>query len=195
MVQTNKSWASPHGSIKVQYAEHESHEALNDVNVNLKNSNEKNPILHKRTLLDNQRPDNGQRKADNKLNIDELPHDDNEIDSDLHHRIVDNSADIDRIIKGNFSDQITIVEIPKNILEQNIKVQNTNTDSEHQVQHPRTEGRIAVYGDSNCLDSTHIEKPCFWLLNAMLEYTMTSHVPGVLSNLNKAHTIKLPDGK
>lgn len=47
------------------------------------------------------------------------------------------------------------------------------------------EGRIVVYGDSNCLDSTHIEKPCFWLLDALLEYTMSSHVSTILKDLNR----------
>lgn len=50
----------------------------------------------------------------------------------------------------------------------------------------RKGGRIAVYGDSNCLDSTHIEKACFWLLDALLEYTMTAHVPNLLKSNNRA---------
>uniref|UniRef100_A0A182JXP7 Membrane-bound transcription factor site-1 protease n=1 Tax=Anopheles christyi TaxID=43041 RepID=A0A182JXP7_9DIPT len=45
-------------------------------------------------------------------------------------------------------------------------------------------GRIALYGDSNCLDSTHLEKPCFWLLDSLLEYTMTAHVTSLLRDLN-----------
>ncbi|XP_053670597.1 membrane-bound transcription factor site-1 protease [Anopheles nili] len=45
-------------------------------------------------------------------------------------------------------------------------------------------GRIALYGDSNCLDSTHLEKPCFWLLDSLLEYTMTAHVTSLLRELN-----------
>jgi membrane-bound transcription factor site-1 protease len=31
-------------------------------------------------------------------------------------------------------------------------------------------GRLVVYGDSNCIDSAHLDKDCFWLLSAMLEY-------------------------
>lgn len=56
-------------------------------------------------------------------------------------------------------------------------------------------GRIAVYGDSNCLDSTHIEKPCFWLLDMLLEYTMKSHVVDLLKVLNKTDTIQFKKGK
>lgn len=41
--------------------------------------------------------------------------------------------------------------------------------------HPLS-GRIAVYGDSNCLDSSHMTKDCFWLLDALLEFTMHGQV-------------------
>ena len=34
-------------------------------------------------------------------------------------------------------------------------------------------GRLAVYGDSNCLDSAHLRKDCFWLIQEMLEYVTT----------------------
>ncbi|KAK1314323.1 hypothetical protein QJS10_CPA06g00676 [Acorus calamus] len=32
-------------------------------------------------------------------------------------------------------------------------------------------GRIAVYGDSNCLDSSHMVTNCFWLLRRILDFT------------------------
>lgn len=54
----------------------------------------------------------------------------------------------------------------------------------------RKGGRIAVYGDSNCLDSTHMEKACFWLLDALLEYSMTSHVSGLLKSMNRMQYIE-----
>ena len=31
-------------------------------------------------------------------------------------------------------------------------------------------GRVVVYGDSNCVDSSHMERDCFWLLSAIVEY-------------------------
>lgn len=31
--------------------------------------------------------------------------------------------------------------------------------------------RIAVYGDSNCLDSSHMVTNCYWLLRKMLDFT------------------------
>lgn len=40
-------------------------------------------------------------------------------------------------------------------------------------------GRIIIYGDSNCIDTSHLEVPCYWMLNAMLEYTSTSHLPSI----------------
>lgn len=33
------------------------------------------------------------------------------------------------------------------------------------------EGRIAVYGDSNCLDSSHMVTSCYWLLRKILDFT------------------------
>ncbi|XP_043807636.1 subtilisin-like protease SBT6.1 isoform X2 [Manihot esculenta] len=33
------------------------------------------------------------------------------------------------------------------------------------------EGRIAVYGDSNCLDSSHMVTNCYWLLKKVLDFT------------------------
>lgn len=43
-------------------------------------------------------------------------------------------------------------------------------------------GRIAVYGDSNCLDNSHLQKDCFWFLDALLEYSMNSHLPKVFAD-------------
>ena len=35
-------------------------------------------------------------------------------------------------------------------------------------------GRVVVYGDSNCLDSAHLQRDCFWLLNTLLKYATMS---------------------
>lgn len=43
-------------------------------------------------------------------------------------------------------------------------------------------GRIAIYGDSNCIDASHIEKPCYWMLAAILEYTSTGHMPTIFND-------------
>ena len=43
----------------------------------------------------------------------------------------------------------------------------------------KTPGRLAVYGDSNCLDSAHMRKDCFWMLEALLQFASTGNVPSV----------------
>lgn len=35
-------------------------------------------------------------------------------------------------------------------------------------------GRVAVYGDSNCLDSSHMVSNCYWLLKKLLDFTSSS---------------------
>ncbi|XP_054278067.1 membrane-bound transcription factor site-1 protease-like [Macrosteles quadrilineatus] len=51
-------------------------------------------------------------------------------------------------------------------------------------------GRIVVYGDSNCLDNSHLTKDCFWMLDAILEYTSTGHLPSVFTR-NKVETPRI----
>ncbi|XP_006152632.1 membrane-bound transcription factor site-1 protease isoform X1 [Tupaia chinensis] len=43
-------------------------------------------------------------------------------------------------------------------------------------------GRIVLYGDSNCLDDSHRQKDCFWLLDALLQYTAYGVTPPSLSH-------------
>ncbi|XP_055385918.1 membrane-bound transcription factor site-1 protease isoform X2 [Condylostylus longicornis] len=64
-----------------------------------------------------------------------------------------------------------------------IKTENKNLN--------QREGRVAIFGDSNCLDSTHLEKPCYWLLDALLEFTMTNHISSLLHDLNKNNHVIL----
>lgn len=47
----------------------------------------------------------------------------------------------------------------------------------YQTRASATGGRIAVYGDSNCIDGAHLVKPCYWLMDALLEYTSAAHLP------------------
>jgi len=44
-------------------------------------------------------------------------------------------------------------------------------------------GRIVVYGDSNCLDSAHMETDCLWFLDQLLNYTATGHIPDMFDEL------------
>ena len=46
-------------------------------------------------------------------------------------------------------------------------------------------GRIAVYGDSNCIDSVHLVRDCYWLLMALLEFTTSSRVPKLFLQLDE----------
>ncbi|XP_044464197.1 subtilisin-like protease SBT6.1 isoform X1 [Mangifera indica] len=51
------------------------------------------------------------------------------------------------------------------------------------------EGRIAVYGDSNCLDSSHMVTNCYWLLRKILDFTSSNIRDSVLfSDFSKQHT-------
>ncbi|XP_045191862.2 membrane-bound transcription factor site-1 protease-like [Mercenaria mercenaria] len=43
-------------------------------------------------------------------------------------------------------------------------------------------GRVVLYGDSNCLDNSHMQKDCFWMLSAILEYTSHNTLPPVFEN-------------
>lgn len=45
-----------------------------------------------------------------------------------------------------------------------------------------SEGRIVVYGDSSCLDSAHLQKDCFWMLEAFLQFTTTGTVPFIFQH-------------
>ena len=46
-------------------------------------------------------------------------------------------------------------------------------------------GRVAVYGDSNCIDSVHLIRDCYWLLLALLEFTTSSRVPKLFLQLDE----------
>nr|XP_050867945.1 membrane-bound transcription factor site-1 protease isoform X2 [Vespula vulgaris] len=52
-------------------------------------------------------------------------------------------------------------------------------------------GRLVVYGDSNCIDDSHLQKPCFWMLDAILEYTTTGRIATIFMNEN-SHSNKDP---
>ncbi|GFN95273.1 membrane-bound transcription factor site-1 protease-like [Plakobranchus ocellatus] len=63
----------------------------------------------------------------------------------------------------------------------------------HQVDSGPSAGRVALYGDSNCLDSSHMQKDCFWMLSALLEFTAHDSLPAVLSSLKKVTLPSLYD--
>ena len=53
-------------------------------------------------------------------------------------------------------------------------------------------GRLVVFGDSNCIDGAHLTKPCYWLVDAMLEYTSAGHLPQIIRD-NSGPGIKPAD--
>jgi len=55
----------------------------------------------------------------------------------------------------------------------------------------KNSGRIALYGDSNCLDNSHLQKDCFWLLDALLEFTSHGQIPPLF--IDQRSTETLPD--
>lgn len=56
------------------------------------------------------------------------------------------------------------------------------------------EGRIAVYGDSNCLDSSHMITNCYWLLRKILDFTsMNIRDPLLFSDTSKQDTALYAD--
>ena len=53
-------------------------------------------------------------------------------------------------------------------------------------------GRVAVYGDSNCIDSVHLVRDCYWLLLALLEFTTSSRVPKLFLQLDENKKMDSP---
>ncbi|XP_075216075.1 membrane-bound transcription factor site-1 protease isoform X1 [Lycorma delicatula] len=54
-------------------------------------------------------------------------------------------------------------------------------------------GRIVVYGDSNCLDNSHLQKDCFWMLSAMLDFTSNGHMISLFADNKVKFTSKNND--
>jgi len=58
----------------------------------------------------------------------------------------------------------------------------------YQTNSTRFGGRIVLYGDSNCIDNSHLQKDCFWMLTALLEYSSSGHLPPIFMDM-KPHTL------
>jgi len=54
----------------------------------------------------------------------------------------------------------------------------------------RPAGRIVLYGDSNCLDNSHLQKDCFWMLDAFLDFATTGQVAPVFQDLKSSTPLK-----
>ncbi|XP_034950401.1 membrane-bound transcription factor site-1 protease-like isoform X2 [Chelonus insularis] len=82
-------------------------------------------------------------------------------------------------------DQISDNVIDKN----NQKNPNFNQDQiNSNNNNKKSGGKLVVYGDSNCIDDSNHRKPsCFWMLDAILEYTATGHIPSIFMDDNLHH--------
>nr|XP_054748279.1 membrane-bound transcription factor site-1 protease-like [Lytechinus pictus] len=49
-------------------------------------------------------------------------------------------------------------------------------------QHGKSAGRIVLFGDSNCLDTSHMQTDCYWLLETLLQYTAYSNLSPMFSD-------------
>lgn len=164
--------------------------ASNDIT---NHASDKNPIINKRILL--------------KMNYDQL----NSLESDFVAADLEtesnNIQNQDNIKQSKYDAEPNLYNKPdpiihkdknpdglayakvanENVIYDKIKLMKPIASKDDDTQN---NGRIVVYGDSNCLDSTHIEKACFWLLDALLEFTMSSHVSNVLKDLSRSPNIQ-----
>ncbi|XP_073838104.1 membrane-bound transcription factor site-1 protease-like [Musca autumnalis] len=117
----------------------------------------------------------------------ELLEDENDLNDTHHHQHDYNSILNKRVL------------LQKKILKNaNIEIQNKENNKKQALylinetlnKKETKEGRIVVMGDSNCIDSTHAEKSCMWLLDALLAYTMNSHVASLLNKLNAMESFR-----
>lgn len=63
----------------------------------------------------------------------------------------------------------------------------------YQAKPIETAGRVAIYGDSNCLDTAHMQKECFWLLEALLQYATTDHMPPIFKDLKSENILSFKE--
>lgn len=174
---------------------------IEDNNAVLNHAADKNPIINKRILLKVNSDVNLDFNPPNSENLNVAQNRDDakqpleELKAKLYKSESIGVAEGERDDYEKNSNENNIYDTMKLIKQYPTTVSMSNGEnSPNQGAEPKhsNEGRIVVYGDSNCLDSTHIEKPCFWLLDALLEYTMTSHVTSILKGLNHAPHIRFP---
>ncbi|XP_023211189.1 membrane-bound transcription factor site-1 protease-like [Centruroides sculpturatus] len=63
----------------------------------------------------------------------------------------------------------------------------------YQAKPIETAGRIAIYGDSNCLDTAHMQKECFWLLEALMQYATTNHMSPMFKDLKSENILSFKE--
>lgn len=193
MLQTSKSLLpqKPANNENVPFMDnHNLFDTIENDETNLVNDiDDQNPILNKRILL------KVNYEQSNNIDSDFVP-----LDSNIDMNSVQNKDEAKPTLqemkaKLYKTDTIGANELGRGESAYDRVPNEKNTYDKMKAVNPKHsyEGRIVVYGDSNCLDSTHIEKPCFWLLDALLEYTMSSHVPTILKDLNRPQNIRFDE--
>ncbi|XP_031385524.1 subtilisin-like protease SBT6.1 isoform X1 [Punica granatum] len=80
-------------------------------------------------------------------------------------------ADIARFPAGGYIHSFPFQDTSESGATQNVLLTNSMGDSPILGLIGAGQGRIAVYGDSNCLDSSHMVTNCYWLLSKILDFT------------------------
>lgn len=176
LLQTDKSFDRPIKRGKGEMSRNVYSDDQETVAVVVNEVNKQNPILHKRPLL--------LEAQDNSIEVDgkvALKMEEEEVEGDASGLVVAKKT------KTKKTEEL-VMEVGKRPV-------GGQTDSVARGKASGGSGRLVVYGDSNCLDSTHAEKPCFWLLDMLLEYTMKGHVSDLLKTLNKTESVQFHKGR
>ncbi|XP_074645435.1 membrane-bound transcription factor site-1 protease-like [Tubulanus polymorphus] len=54
-------------------------------------------------------------------------------------------------------------------------------------------GRVVLYGDSNCLDNSHMVKDCFWMLDAIMQYAAHKTMPNIFTESKSTDIVHATD--
>ncbi|XP_061343832.1 subtilisin-like protease SBT6.1 isoform X1 [Gastrolobium bilobum] len=82
-------------------------------------------------------------------------------------------TDIVRFPRGGYVHSFSLLDSSESGATQNVLLTSDMTKADSPILGLTVmgEGRVAVYGDSNCLDSSHMVTNCYWLLKKILDFT------------------------
>uniref|UniRef100_A0A6A7G1N4 Membrane-bound transcription factor site-1 protease n=3 Tax=Hirondellea gigas TaxID=1518452 RepID=A0A6A7G1N4_9CRUS len=154
--------------------------------LDIPNLNTNNELLDKHNQVIDNNNDHLTTSSNNKSSIDNLddnnPIEDQDRDKSKHVKKL-NKQYPDKENKKVESDDHKSMNSRNNmngkVNRNNMKGNNVNRDGNKKTHRGNLGGRVVVYGDSNCLDNSHLQKDCLWLLSAILEYSMAGHMAGV----------------
>ncbi|XP_027358278.1 subtilisin-like protease SBT6.1 isoform X3 [Abrus precatorius] len=107
-------------------------------------------------------------------------------------------TDIVRFPRGGYVHSFPFLDSSESGATQNVLLTSGSTKADSPILGLTVmgEGRIAVYGDSNCLDSSHMVTNCFVLLRKMLDFTSEDvRDPALFSDSNKQDSPLYEDDK